>query len=87
MHTMRWPGVLNNPWCVLSLGMMAWLRGDGRMAQLLERRTRREIKKTRGSNGLSGAQDKFVRVFPSQKWCADSLSVGVPNPCVITYAR
>ena len=34
---------------------------------------------------LSGAQDKFVRVFLSQKYCADSLSVCPTPVCIRTH--
>ena len=46
------------------------------VAQLVERRIRDP--KTRGSNP-SRAQEQFMRVFPSQKCCADSLLV-CPTP-------
>ena len=60
--------------------------GDG-VAQWVERRTRVPRSRVRIP---SGAQDKFVRVCPSQKCLADSLSV-CPNPrvytCIYIYAR
>ena len=37
--------------------------------------------------GFESRQEHKKRVFPSQKGCADSLSVGVPNPPCVLYAR
>ena len=51
-------------------GVMGWLSWYS---------VRLEIQRTE-VQFLSGAQEKFVRVFLSQKCCADSLSVSVPNP-------
>ena len=58
------------------------LWGD-KVAQLVERRTRDP--NTRGSKPLLGAQEKSVKICPSQKCCADSLSVCPAPVCIRTH--
>ena len=69
----------------------AW---GGGVAQLIKRRIRNQkIQKIRRSNPACVRKTHFVRVFPSQKRCADSQSVYPTPVCtparirIITYAR
>ena len=52
-------------------------RGDG-VAQWVERRTREP--KNRGSNPVRSTIKNIVRVYPSQRCCADSLSAPNSSP-------
>ena len=59
-------------------------RCDG-VDQLLERRPQDPMDSmTRGSNPVRSTRKKLVRVFPSQKCCADSLSVCPAPVCILS---